>query len=50
VVFRADGHVLRTASQVGPGDALQVRLAPSGARTLEECEQVDAVVTAGKGK
>jgi exodeoxyribonuclease VII large subunit len=50
VAFGPDGHVLRGAGQVKRGDAISVRLAPAGARTLEECEEIDATVTATRPK
>ncbi len=47
VVFRTDEHrVVRAASQVQPGDSLQIKLAGAGCETPDDCEQIDAVVTA----
>ncbi len=47
VVFRAeDLRVVRTASQVGPGDSLEIKLSGAGCLTPEDCEQIDATVTA----
>lgn len=48
VAFAADGHVLRSAAQVKPGDAVTLRLSPSGAQSLEACDEIDARVTAVK--
>jgi len=45
---RSDGHVVRTAADVKPGDAVAIRLAPRGALTLDECEEIDATVTSTK--
>lgn len=47
VVFRGEDHrVVRTASQVGPGDSLEIKLTGAGCLTPEDCEQIDATVTA----
>lgn len=42
---REDGALVRSAEDVKVGDAIAVRLAPSGARTLDQCDELDAVVT-----
>ena len=47
---RADGAVVRRASQVKVGDDLAIRLAAPGSRTLAECEEVDATVTRVKDR
>ncbi|MBX5482008.1 MAG: exodeoxyribonuclease VII large subunit [Myxococcaceae bacterium] len=50
VTFRsADEHVVRSASEVKPGDALTIRLSPGGCTTLAECESIDATVTGVRG-
>lgn len=47
VVFREpSGRVLRSASEANVGDRLQIRLARSGVKRLEDCETVNAEVTA----
>jgi exonuclease VII large subunit len=47
VVFRADDHrIVRTASQVGPGDSLEIKLTGTGCLSPEDCEQIDATVSA----
>jgi exodeoxyribonuclease VII large subunit len=49
VTFRRDdGHVVRSVEDVKPGDALAIRLAPRGAQSLDECEEIDATVTSTK--
>jgi exodeoxyribonuclease VII large subunit len=46
VVFRRDDQrVVRAASQVQPGDALQIKLAGAGCKTPDDCDQIDATVT-----
>lgn len=51
VAFRmADGQLVRSAGQLSPGDAFTLKLAPVDAHTLEECQEVDATVTAVRGK
>jgi exodeoxyribonuclease VII large subunit len=46
VLRKRDGAVVRSAEQVQPGELLAIRLAGNGARTLQECEEVEASVTA----
>jgi exodeoxyribonuclease VII large subunit len=46
---RRDGAVVRTIGDVQPGELLGIKLASSGARTLEGCEEIEATVTAVKG-
>jgi exodeoxyribonuclease VII large subunit len=49
VAFQADGHVLRSAAQVKPGDSFTLRLSPSTqAQSLEACDEIDATVTGVK--
>jgi exodeoxyribonuclease VII large subunit len=46
VAFRAeDGHLVRSAKDVSVGGALTLKLAPGHARSLEDCEEIDATVT-----
>lgn len=50
VTFRKrDRAVVRTISDVQPGELLGIRLATPGAKTLEGCEEIEATVTAVKG-
>jgi len=50
VAFRKrDGAVVRTVGDVQPGELLGIKLASSGAKTLEGCEEIEATVTAIKG-
>jgi exodeoxyribonuclease VII large subunit len=46
VVFRReDQRVVRRASQVRPGDALEIKLGGATCQAPEDCEQIDATVT-----
>ncbi|MBF5045561.1 exodeoxyribonuclease VII large subunit [Aggregicoccus sp. 17bor-14] len=50
VAFRkADGRVVRSMADVQVGDALGVKFANGGARTLGACEEIEATVTALSG-
>ena len=50
VTFRKrDGGVVRSISDVQPGEVLGIKLANNGARTLQGCEEIEATVTAVKG-
>jgi exodeoxyribonuclease VII large subunit len=50
VTFRKrDGAVVRTISDVQPGEMVGIKLAMRGAKTLEGCEEIEATVTAVKG-
>jgi exodeoxyribonuclease VII large subunit len=47
VTFReADGHVVRGAEDVAPGDAISIRVARGKRSSLAECDDIEAVVTA----
>ncbi|WP_224360389.1 exodeoxyribonuclease VII large subunit [Hyalangium versicolor] len=46
---RRDGAVVRTISDVRPGELLGIKLATGGAKTLDGCEEIEATVTAVKG-
>jgi exodeoxyribonuclease VII large subunit len=46
---RRDGAVVRSISDVQPGELLGIKLASSGAKTLEACEELEVTVTAVKG-
>ena len=47
VVFRRDDQrVVRSASQVSPGDPVEIKLAGAGCEAPEDCERIDATVTA----
>jgi exodeoxyribonuclease VII large subunit len=46
---RRDGAVVRSISDVRPGELLGIKLASSGAKTLEGCEEIEATVTGLKG-
>jgi exodeoxyribonuclease VII large subunit len=43
-VLMREGHVVRGAAELAPGDAIQVRLGGTG-RTLGDCDLVEATVT-----
>jgi exodeoxyribonuclease VII large subunit len=50
VTFRKqDGGVVRSISDVRPGEVLGIKFASNGARTLQACEEIEATVTAVKG-
>ena len=47
VTFRAgDGHVVRGADDVRPGDAISIRVARGKRAALSECDDIEATVTA----
>jgi exodeoxyribonuclease VII large subunit len=46
---RRDGAVVRTISDVQPGELLGIKLATGGAKSLDGCEEIEATVTAVKG-
>jgi exodeoxyribonuclease VII large subunit len=46
---RRDGAVVRSISDVQPGELLGIKLASGGAKTLEGCEEIEVTVTAVKG-
>jgi exodeoxyribonuclease VII large subunit len=46
---RRDGGVVRSISDVQPGELLGIKLASGGAKTLDGCEEIEATVTAIKG-
>ncbi|HEX4620890.1 MAG TPA: exodeoxyribonuclease VII large subunit, partial [Myxococcaceae bacterium] len=48
VAFRPDGHVLREASEVRPGDELTLRLSRARPQSIQDCEEVRATVTSVK--
>jgi exodeoxyribonuclease VII large subunit len=48
-VRRRDGGVVRSIADVQPGEALGIKFASSGAKTLQGCEEIEATVTAVKG-
>ena len=49
VVYRAgDGHLVRRAGELQPGDAVRLRWAPPGCESLRTCDEVEATVTAVK--
>jgi exodeoxyribonuclease VII large subunit len=49
VVFRkADSRVVRAASEVQVGEALEIKVGGAGCQSLEDCGQIDAQVTAVK--
>lgn len=51
LVFRArDRQVVRSASQVEVGEAVEIRVAGAGCDRPEDCEQIDAAVTSTRGK
>ncbi len=46
VVYRtADGHLVRRAGELQPGDALRLRWAPPGCASLSLCDEAEATVT-----
>ncbi len=46
VVYRtADGHLVRRAGELQPGDALRLRWAPPGCASLSSCDEAEATVT-----
>ncbi len=46
VVYRtADGHLVRRASEIQPGDSLRLRWAPPGCPSLSSCDEAEATVT-----
>ncbi|HEY0095802.1 MAG TPA: exodeoxyribonuclease VII large subunit [Archangium sp.] len=50
VTFRKhDGGVVRSVSDVRPGEVLGIKFASNGAKTLQGCEEIEATVTAVKG-
>ncbi|HYO65374.1 MAG TPA: exodeoxyribonuclease VII large subunit [Archangium sp.] len=50
VTFRKrDGGVVRSISDVQPGETLGIKFANNGAKTLQGCEEIEATVTAVKG-
>ncbi|HEX5747891.1 MAG TPA: exodeoxyribonuclease VII large subunit [Archangium sp.] len=50
VTFRTrDGGVVRSISDVQPGETLGIKFANNGAKTLQGCEEIEATVTAVKG-
>jgi exodeoxyribonuclease VII large subunit len=50
VTFRKrDGGVVRSISDVRPGEVLGIKFASNGAKTLQSCEEIEATVTAVKG-
>lgn len=51
LVFRTrDRQVVRSASQVEVGEAVEIRVAGAGCDRPEDCEQIDAAVTSTRGK
>jgi exodeoxyribonuclease VII large subunit len=46
---RRDGAVVRSIADVQPGELLGIKLASSGAKSLEGCEELEVTVTAIKG-
>ncbi|MBI3182189.1 MAG: exodeoxyribonuclease VII large subunit [Myxococcales bacterium] len=49
IVFRrADGKVVRGAADVSPGEEIAVRLAASRVEGLEQCDRIEATVTAAR--
>ncbi|WPB73485.1 exodeoxyribonuclease VII large subunit [Archangium violaceum] len=50
VTFRKrDGGVVRSISDVQPGETLGIKFANNGAKTLQGCEEIEATVTSVKG-
>ncbi|WP_375772785.1 exodeoxyribonuclease VII large subunit [Archangium gephyra] len=50
VAFRKrDGGVVRSISDVQPGEVLGIKFASNGAKTLQGCEEIEATVTSVKG-
>jgi len=50
VTFRKqDGGVVRSISDVKPGEVLGIKFASNGAKSLQGCEEIEATVTAVKG-
>ncbi|WP_257462448.1 exodeoxyribonuclease VII large subunit [Archangium lipolyticum] len=50
VTFRKqDGGVVRSISDVRPGEVLGIKFASNGAKSLQGCEEIEATVTAVKG-
>jgi len=46
VVYRtADGHLVRRAGQLQPGDSVRLRWAPPGCASLSSCDEAEATVT-----
>ncbi|MGZ5958944.1 MAG: exodeoxyribonuclease VII large subunit, partial [Myxococcaceae bacterium] len=46
VVYRtADGHLVRRAGELQPGDTLRLRWAPPGCASLSSCDEAEATVT-----
>ncbi len=46
---RRDGGVVRSIADVRPGEALGIKFASAGVKTLGGCEEIEATVTAVKG-
>jgi exodeoxyribonuclease VII large subunit len=46
---RSDGGVVRSITDVQPGEVLGIKFASSGVKTLQGCEEIEATVTAVKG-
>lgn len=50
VVFRkSDGRVVRRAADVAVGEAVAIRIAGAAARTTDDCEELEATITALPG-
>ncbi|HSP20529.1 MAG TPA: exodeoxyribonuclease VII large subunit, partial [Myxococcaceae bacterium] len=46
VVYRtADGHLVRRAGEIQPGDSVRLRWAPPGCASLSSCDEAEATVT-----
>ena len=51
LVFRSrDRQVVRSASQVTVGEAIEIRVAGSGCESPDDCEQIDATVSGTKAR
>ncbi len=49
VTFRADGHVVRRATDVAPGDSITVRVAGAACESLDNCDRIEATVVSAVG-
>jgi exodeoxyribonuclease VII large subunit len=45
VVFRAEGHLVRRAGELAPGEEVRLRWAPPGCTSLAACDEAQATVT-----
>jgi hypothetical protein len=46
VVYRTDdGHLVRRAGELQPGESVRLRWAPPGCESLSACDEAEATVT-----